>query len=161
MIDPPRPMLQVRAGDNRQQSYLATPWQLEMSPRFGCVDRQSVRRAAAAKGCAYRKAPAAATPNTKPAKAVGGKREAVKLAGQSVTPCGAAPCIALGTQSHRCLTPRSTGAPTAGHQAQAGGTRYIFTGPGLASCRRRPVTSNVRPGKTRSVALPAEFAPSA
>ena len=42
------------------------------------------------------------------------------------------------------LTLRSTGAPTAGHQARAGGTRYIFTGPGLASCRCRPVTSNVR-----------------
>jgi hypothetical protein len=46
----------------------------------------------------------------------------------------------------RCgLTPRSSGAPTAGHQARAGGTRYIFTSPGLASCRRRPLSSNVRP----------------
>ena len=44
-----------------------------------------------------------------------------------------------------CLTPRSTGAPTAGHQARAGGTLSIFTGPGLASRRWRPVTSNVRP----------------
>ncbi len=44
------------------------------------------------------------------------------------------------------LTPRSTGAPTAGHQARAGGTRYIFTGPGSAACRWRPVNSNVRPG---------------
>jgi hypothetical protein len=48
------------------------------------------------------------------------------------------------TAAHGCLTPRSTGAPTAGHQARAGGTRCIFTGPGLASCRWRPVTSNVR-----------------
>ena len=47
--------------------------------------------------------------------------------------------------SEECgLTPRSTGAPTAGHQARAGGTRYIFTGPGLASCRWSPVNSNVR-----------------
>jgi hypothetical protein len=46
--------------------------------------------------------------------------------------------------SHCRLTPRSSGAPTAGHQARAGGTRYIFTGPGLAPCRRRPLTSNVR-----------------
>jgi hypothetical protein len=38
-----------------------------------------------------------------------------------------------------------SGAPTAGHQARAGGTRYIFTGPGLAPCRRRPLSSNVRP----------------
>jgi hypothetical protein len=44
-----------------------------------------------------------------------------------------------------CLTPRSSGAPTAGHQARAGGTPYIFTGPGLASCRWRPLSSNVRP----------------
>ena len=42
------------------------------------------------------------------------------------------------------LTPRSSGAPTAGHQAQSGGTRYIFASPGLASCRRRPLSSNVR-----------------
>ena len=46
----------------------------------------------------------------------------------------------------RCgLTTRSTGAPTAGHQARAGGTRYIFANPGLASHRWRPVSSNVRP----------------
>jgi hypothetical protein len=44
-----------------------------------------------------------------------------------------------------CLTPRSSGAPTAGHQSRAGGTLYIFTGPGLASCRRRPLSSNVMP----------------
>ena len=49
----------------------------------------------------------------------------------------------------RCLTPRSSGAPTAGHQARAGGTRYIFASPGPASCRRRPLNSNVRPHKNR------------
>ena len=38
---------------------------------------------------------------------------------------------------------RSSGAPTADHQARAGGTQYIFTSPGLASCRRRPLSSNV------------------
>ena len=43
-----------------------------------------------------------------------------------------------------CLTPRSSGAPTAGHQAQVGGTLYIFTALGLASCRCRPLSSNVR-----------------
>ncbi len=42
------------------------------------------------------------------------------------------------------LTPRSTGAPTAGHQARPGGTRYIFASPGLAPRRRCPVSSNVR-----------------
>ena len=36
-------------------------------------------------------------------------------------------------------------ATTAGRQARAGGTRYIFASPGLASYRRRPLSSNVRP----------------
>ena len=47
----------------------------------------------------------------------------------------------------RGLTPRSRRGPTAGRQARAGGTRYIFTGPGLASCRWSRLTSNVRPHK--------------
>ena len=47
---------------------------------------------------------------------------------------------------HQCgLTLRSSGAPTAGHQARSGGTRYIFASPGLASYRCRPLSSNVRP----------------
>jgi hypothetical protein len=50
-----------------------------------------------------------------------------------------------------CLTPRSSGAPTAGHQARSGGTRYIFASPGLASCRCRPLSSNVRPRMANSV----------
>ena len=54
----------------------------------------------------------------------------------------------LASGAHGCLTPRSSGAPTAGHQARAGGTPYIFTGPGLASCRCRPLSSNVRLRKT-------------
>ena len=48
------------------------------------------------------------------------------------------------TTAARYLTPRSSGAPTAGHQARSGGTRYNFASPGLASCRRRPLSSNVR-----------------
>ena len=48
-----------------------------------------------------------------------------------------------------CLTPRSSGAPTAGHQRPVGGTRYIFTARALASCRRHPLSSNVRPHRTR------------
>jgi hypothetical protein len=48
-------------------------------------------------------------------------------------------CVARG------LTLRSTGEPTAHHQARAGGTPYIFTGPGLAARRCLPVNSNVRP----------------
>jgi len=45
------------------------------------------------------------------------------------------------------LTPRSSGATTAGHQARSGGTPYIFASPGLASCRCRPLSSNVRQHK--------------
>ena len=45
----------------------------------------------------------------------------------------------------RGLTFRSSGAPTAGHQRPAGGTRYIFAVRALASYRRRPLSSNVRP----------------
>lgn len=45
----------------------------------------------------------------------------------------------------RCsLTPRSSGAPTACHQAPATGPVYILRGRGLASCRRAPLSSNVR-----------------
>jgi hypothetical protein len=51
------------------------------------------------------------------------------------------------TSAARHLTPRSSGAPTAVHQARAGGTLYIFTGPGLVACRRLPLSSNVRPRK--------------
>jgi hypothetical protein len=56
------------------------------------------------------------------------------------------PCYeGQGSQSHGWgLTRRSTGAPTAGHQARSGGTRYIFASPGPASRRWRPVSSNVR-----------------
>jgi hypothetical protein len=61
----------------------------------------------------------------------------------------------------RRLTLRSTGEPTAGHHARAGGTPYIFTGPGLAACRCLPVNSNVRPQKMRSCAKVSFPAPSA
>ena len=59
--------------------------------------------------------------------------------------------------AERCLTPRSSGAPTAGHQARAGGTRYIFTSPGLASSRCRPLSSNVRPRRAASLVLHAQL----
>ena len=55
-----------------------------------------------------------------------------------------------------CLTPRSSGAPTAGHQGPAGGTLYIFASPGLASCRCRPLSSNVRPHKFSLLLLPEQ-----
>ena len=45
----------------------------------------------------------------------------------------------------RGLTIRPRGAPTACHQAPATGTLYIVCRRGLASHRRRPLTSNVRP----------------
>jgi len=61
-----------------------------------------------------------------------------------------APPIACG------LTPRSRGAPTARHQALATGTVYIVCGQGLASHRRRPLTSNVRPRGRRRGSLAME-----
>ena len=155
MIDPPRPMLPVRAGDYHQQNNLATPWYSKyfralvasIESQFGGPPRP--RYVPFAKLLRRR----LQTPSPPSQSAGNGRREAVKLAGPSVTPSCAATCIALGAQSHRCLTPRSTGAPTAVHQARAGGTRYIFTGPGLASCRRCPVTSNVRHRKISLVVL--------
>ena len=64
----------------------------------------------------------------------------------SVSRFGVAPqCTSYSSPVRHCgLTPRSSGAPTAGHQARSGGTRYIFASPGLASCRCRPLSSNVR-----------------
>ena len=47
----------------------------------------------------------------------------------------------FGAGGECCLTPRSSRAPTAGHQARSGGTRYIFASSGLASCRSRPLRS--------------------
>ena len=48
------------------------------------------------------------------------------------------------SQSAQCrLTHRSSGAPSAGRQARAGGTRYIVASPGLAPFRRCPLSSNV------------------
>lgn len=45
--------------------------------------------------------------------------------------------------SARCsLTPRAGGASTADHHARPGGSRYIFTSPGLAYRRRCPLSSN-------------------
>jgi len=52
------------------------------------------------------------------------------------------------------ITLRSRGAPTARHQALATGTVYIVCAQGLASRRRRPLTSNVRPRNPHAHALP-------
>jgi hypothetical protein len=57
--------------------------------------------------------------------------------------------VASAVDDRRCLTGRSTGAPTAGHQARAAGTRYIVCGPGLASTRCRPVNSALGSGMQR------------
>jgi hypothetical protein len=65
------------------------------------------------------------------------------------------PWSGLRTSEEMSLTLRSTGEPTACHQAPGGGTRYIFTARGLASCRWLPVTSNVRPPNSHSLARPA------
>jgi hypothetical protein len=47
------------------------------------------------------------------------------------------------TASVQCLTPHSSGAPTAGRQARAA-PWFILHRAGLASYRRRPLSSNVR-----------------
>jgi len=57
----------------------------------------------------------------------------------------------------RALTPRSRRGPTASHQARATGTVYIFCGPGLASCRRPRLTSNVRRHRNPTMATFASF----
>ena len=54
-----------------------------------------------------------------------------------------------------CLTLRSTGAPTAGHQARPVSAQPIFHWPGLPSCRCLPVSSNVRPHNRTPFVSPA------
>ena len=54
------------------------------------------------------------------------------------------PAAVIAPISRQRLTLRSRRGPTAGRQARAGGTVYIFTGPGLASCRWSRLSSNVR-----------------
>ena len=67
---------------------------------------------------------------------------------------------AVAHRSQRCLTPRSSGAPTAGHQARSV-ARYILHSPGLASHRRRPLSSNVRQQDAGCRWVSADPAPSA
>jgi hypothetical protein len=55
--------------------------------------------------------------------------------------------IVQSEQSECSLTPRSSGAPTAGHQGPACGTPYIFTARALVACRWLPLSSNVRQHK--------------
>ena len=45
--------------------------------------------------------------------------------------------------AERCLTPRSSAAPTDGHQARSGGTRCVVANRALAPCRRHPIYSSV------------------
>ena len=64
-------------------------------------------------------------------------------------------CVVSKALVKQCgLTLRSSGAPTAGRQRPAGGTRYIFTVRALASCRCRPLISNVRRRKSTMHMLP-------
>ena len=51
--------------------------------------------------------------------------------------------LALRGTAGRGLTPRSSGGPTAGHQARAGKNVPRTASSGLASCPRRPINSNV------------------
>ena len=64
---------------------------------------------------------------------------------------GACEITTLASSAHGCLTPRSSGAPTAGHAShQALGLRPILRLLSGASCRCRPLSSNVRPHNPRS-----------
>jgi hypothetical protein len=83
--------------------------------------------------------------NAWPATVSCAEREATEAGHEGLQ--GSGTSAASARQAQRCLTPRSSGAPTAGHQARSGGTRYIFASPGLASCRWRPLSSNVRQHK--------------
>ena len=49
------------------------------------------------------------------------------------------------TFAARCLTPRSSRAPTAGHAGPLGGTLYIFANRAKPACRSGQLNSNVRP----------------
>ena len=57
-----------------------------------------------------------------------------------------------------CLTPRSSGAPTACHQARSV-ARYILHSPGLAASRWLPLSSNVRPHKCPNSSSPLDLPP--
>ena len=61
--------------------------------------------------------------------------------------------------AHGCQTPRSSRAPTAGHQARHTGTKYIFCVPGLASHRWVRLSSTVRPSRRRPAQSVAALLP--
>ena len=75
---------------------------------------------------------------------VGSAERAAPSAGHEEEHCLSRPA-ASARSTQRSLTPRSNRAPTAGHQAPATGTVYIFCRRGLASHRRCRLNSNVRP----------------
>ena len=76
------------------------------------------------------------------------ERQSKHLAAQSAGACHGPKATFIikrkAKPARRGLTLRSSGAPTAGHQRPVGGTRYVFTVRGLASCRWRPLNSHVR-----------------
>ena len=77
--------------------------------------------------------------------AASGQRTAALLAARPPFTANATAAHHQPTQSSLLrLTPRSSGAPTACHQAQATVQHAVFCGLGLAPHRRRPLTSNVR-----------------
>jgi hypothetical protein len=78
-------------------------------------------------------------------RSTGGRRPSASPAGSA---SGAFPLAYAVHSAGLRITCRSTGAPTAGHQPPAGGTRYIFPGRGLVACRRRPVSSTLGSTKT-------------
>ena len=77
---------------------------------------------------------------------------AASAAGHEEQQCLSRPA-ASARSAQRSLTPRSSRAPTAGHQAPATGTVYIFCRRGLASHRRCRLNSNVRLRKASRAVL--------
>ena len=87
-------------------------------------------------------AAAASAPRTLLMPSCSAERKRVVMFGIAVHSSAKAARSAQGMQC--CLTPRSNGAPTACHQGPPA-VQYIVCRRALAACRRRPLSSNVRP----------------
>ena len=114
----------------------------------GSTGFQSVRRAAAVSRAGIGPSPCGGL-NAWPPTVNSAEREARRRAKRSNRALADPPSTV--TARSAGLTPRSSGAPTAGHQGPVRGTVYIFSARALASCRRRPLSSNVRPRESSSL----------
>ena len=108
------------------------------------VDKSMICHFKAGKQCAYFAASVHSTVRICGSAAAGVASCSLGLLRQSNVGVKVRPAARLCRQ--RCLTLRSSGAPTAGYQARSV-VRSIFHSPGLVPYRRRPLSSNVRPHK--------------